>query len=121
MPDINFNLLNPSAELYSGPQVQMDPVAAYEKAKATRQSNMLAAQQGMGLRTGGSLADLSSQYGANMANIALGKGNIEAAKTAAEYGAYGNMLNVGTDLALRKFGGGAPGSVVKESSIKDNI
>ena len=42
MPEVNFNLLNPSAELYSGPQVQMDPVAAYEKAKATRQSNMLA-------------------------------------------------------------------------------
>lgn len=42
MPEVNFNLLNPNAELYSGPQVQMDPVAAYEKAKATRQSNMLA-------------------------------------------------------------------------------
>jgi len=42
MPEVNFNLLAPTADLYSGPQVQMDPVAAYEKAKATRQSNMLA-------------------------------------------------------------------------------
>ena len=78
--------------------------------------NMLAAQQGMGLRTGGSLADLSSQYGANAANIALGKGNIEAQKTAAEYGAYGNMLNVGTDLAMQKFGGAKPQTTPQTTS-----
>ena len=42
MPEVNFNLLAPTADLYSGPQVKMDPVAAYEKAKADRQSNMLA-------------------------------------------------------------------------------
>ena len=78
---------------------------AYQRYMEQQQNryNMLAAQQGMGLKTGGSLADLSSQYGANAANIALGKGNIEAQKTAAEYGAYGNMLNVAGDFAAKKF------------------
>ena len=42
MPEVNFNLLNPSAELYSGPQVALDPVKAYETAQAKQQSNMLA-------------------------------------------------------------------------------
>ena len=81
---------------------------AYQRYMEQQQQryNMLSAQQGIGIRTGGSLADLSSQYGSNMANIALGKGNIEAQKTAAEYGAYGNMLNVAGDVAARKFGGG---------------
>lgn len=42
MPEVNFNLLNPGAELYSGPQVTLDPVKAYETAQAKQQSNMLA-------------------------------------------------------------------------------
>ena len=81
---------------------------AYQRYMEQQQQryNMLSAQQGIGIKTGGSLADLSSQYGANMANIALGKGNIEAQKTAAEYGAYGNMLNIAGDVAARISGGG---------------
>lgn len=96
---------------------------AYQRYVEQQQNryNMLRGQQGMGFQAGGSLADLSNQYAANMANIAMGKGNIEAQKTASEYGAYGNMLNVGTDLAMRKFGGNAPGSVVNPNTIKDNI
>lgn len=41
MPELNFNLLSPSAELYSGPQVKLDPQAAYDTAQAQQQSNML--------------------------------------------------------------------------------
>ena len=42
MPELNFNLLSPGTELYSGPQVALDPVKAYETAQAKQQSNMLA-------------------------------------------------------------------------------
>ena len=42
MPEVNFNLLNPDAALYSGPNVVMDPQKAYAEARAQRQSNMLA-------------------------------------------------------------------------------
>jgi hypothetical protein len=41
MPELNFNLLAPSSELYSGPQVKLDPQAAYEAAQAQQQTNML--------------------------------------------------------------------------------
>lgn len=41
MPELNFNLLAPTSELYSGPQVKLDPQAAYDTAQAQQQSNML--------------------------------------------------------------------------------
>ena len=80
---------------------------AYQRFMEQQQNryNMLSGQQGLGARMAGSLADLSSQYGSNLANIALGKGNIEAQKTAAEYGAYGAGLNALTDFGMQKFGG----------------
>lgn len=66
--------------------------------------NRLRGQQQTGFQAGGSLADLSNQYAVNMANIALGKGNVEAQKTASEYGAYGNMINTAADYAGKKWG-----------------
>ena len=67
--------------------------------------NMLAGQQGVGYRAGGALADLSTGYGANMANIAMGQGAIDAAQTAAKYKMYGDILGSATN-----FGGSVAGA-----------
>ena len=89
---------------------------AYQRFMEQQQNryNMLSGQQRLGATTAGSLADLSSSYGANLANIALGKGQVEAQKTAGEYSGYGNMLQgatnfIGSAGAQGAFGGGTGG------------
>lgn len=42
MPEVNFNLLNSTPNLYSGPQVALDPQKAYAEAQTQQQQNMLA-------------------------------------------------------------------------------
>ena len=86
--------------------------------------NMLAGQQGVGFRAGGALADLSTGYGANMANFAMGQGAIDAAKTGAKYSMYGDILKSGTNALGSYLGGGGGtkvGSVVDPNTIKDNL
>ena len=55
--------------------------------------NMLAAQQGVGFRAGGALADLGSQYAANMSNLGIGAGNVRAQSTLNKAGAWSNALS----------------------------
>jgi len=80
---------------------------AYQRYMEQQQNryNMLAGQQGVGFRAGGALADLSTNYGTNLANIAMGQGANEAAQTAAKYGMYGDILNAGAN-----FGGSVAGA-----------
>ena len=84
---------------------------AYDRYMAQNQNryNMLAGQQGVGYRAGGALADLSTNYGANMANIAMGQGANEAAQTAAKYGMYSDILKSGTNAVGSFMGGGGFG------------
>ena len=56
--------------------------------------NMLAAQQGVGFRAGGALADLGSQYAANMSNLGIGAGNVRAQSTLNKAGAWSNALSL---------------------------
>ena len=70
--------------------------------------NMLSGQQGVGYRAGGALADLSTGYGANMANFAMGQGAIDAAKTASQYKMYGDILGSATNALGSYFGGKMP-------------
>lgn len=85
---------------------------------------------GVGQQTAGALADLSTNYGANMANFSMGAGAIDAAKTAAEYEAYQNMLGAGINFGGSVAGKGGfgkffsqkpAGSVVNPNTINDNI
>ena len=94
--------------------------SAYDRYRQRQQDiyNMLYGQQRLGAQTAGSLADLSSSYGANLANIALGKGNIEAQKTAGEYGAYGAGVNALTDWAMQKYGKTPDTTQVPEIGLK---
>lgn len=80
---------------------------AYKRFMEQQQNryNMLSGQQGLGFRAGGALSDLSTGYGANMANMALGKGAIDAAKIGARYSMYGDILGAGTN-ALGSYLGG---------------
>ena len=97
---------------------------AYDRymAQNLQRYNMLSGQQGVGYRAGGALADLSTNYGTNLANIAMGQGAVDAAKTAARYGMYGNILNAGTNALGSYLGGGTKvGSVVDPNTIKDNL
>lgn len=84
--------------------------AAYDAYRQRQQDiyNMLAGQQGVGYRAGGALADLSTGYGANMANFAMGQGAIDAAKTASQYKMYGDILSSGTNALGSYFGGKTP-------------
>ena len=66
--------------------------------------NMLRGQQQTGYQAGGALSDLSTGYGANTANFAMGQGAIDAAKTAAKYGMYGDILGSATNM-LGSIGG----------------
>ena len=70
--------------------------------------NMLAGQQGVGYQAGGALSDLSTGYGANMANFAMGQGAIDAAKTAAKYGMYSDILGSATNALGAYMGGKMP-------------
>ena len=105
---------------------------AYQRFMEQQQNryNMLAGQQGVGYRAGGDLANLSTNYGANMANIAMGQGAVDAAQTAAKYGMYGDILSSGTNFLGsvggkggfgKFFGGKSAGSVVDPNTIKDNL
>ena len=80
---------------------------AYDRYMAQNQNryNMLAGQQGVGYRAGGDLANLSTNYGANMANFYIGAGALDAAKTKAKYDMYTGILNAGTN-----FGGSVAGA-----------
>jgi hypothetical protein len=73
---------------------------AYDRYMAQQQNryNMLSGQQGVGYRAGGALSDLSQNYGTNMANFSMGQGAIDAAKTAAKYKMYGDILGAGTNF-----------------------
>jgi hypothetical protein len=84
---------------------------AYQRYMEQQQNryNMLAGQQGVGFRAGGALSDLSQTYGANMANYAMKQGGIEAAKTAAKYGMYGDILNSGANFLGSVYGKGGFG------------
>ena len=72
--------------------------------------NMLAGQQGVGYRAGGALADLSTGYGNQMANFAMGKGAIDAAKTASQYKMYGDILGSAANLGGNIAGAGGFGN-----------
>jgi hypothetical protein len=91
---------------------------------------MPAGQQGVGAQAGGNLANLSTDYGANMANYAMGQGGIEAAKTAAKYSMYGNMLNAGANFGGsvagaggfgKFFGGGSGGGQFGANSMQSQL
>ncbi|CAB4164267.1 hypothetical protein UFOVP830_17 [uncultured Caudovirales phage] len=78
---------------------------AYDRYMQQQQNryNMLAGQQGVGMRAGGALADLSTGYGANMANLATGQGAVEAAKIAGQNAGYTQALG-----GVTNFLGGNP-------------
>ena len=67
---------------------------AYQRYMEQQQNryNMLSGQQGVGYKAGGALADLSTGYGANMANFAMGQGAVDAAKIDSQYKMYGDIL-----------------------------
>ena len=80
--------------------------------------NMLAGQQGVGYRAASDLGNLSSEYGANLANLAMGKGNVEAKGVLGKYGAITNYLAQNEEEGKQAigamtgipFGGGGGGS-----------
>jgi len=55
--------------------------------------NMLAQQQGRGYTAGTALSDLSSGYGANIANLTLGGGNVRAESVLGQQSAYTQGVN----------------------------
>lgn len=91
--------------------------------------NMLSGQQGVGMRAGGALADLSTGYGANMANYAMGQGAIDAAKIGAKYSMYGDILKSGANFAgnvagsggFGNFFGGGGGSTYGANSMQSQL
>lgn len=84
---------------------------AYDRymAQNLQRYNMLSGQQGVGYRAGGALADLSTGYGANMANFAQTGGAIDAAKIGSQYKMYGDILGSGTNFLGSVYGGGGFG------------
>jgi hypothetical protein len=106
---------------------------AYDRYRQQKQDlyNILAAQQGVGTQAGGNLANLTTNYGANMANYAMGQGAIDAAKTASQYDMYGDILNAGTNFlgsvggkgGFGKFfgGGGGGGSTYGANSMQSQL
>lgn len=63
---------------------------------------------GVGQQTAGSLADLSTGYGANMANMSMGAGAIDAAQTAGKYKMFTDILGAGTNALGSYMGGKMP-------------
>lgn len=68
---------------------------AYDRymAQNLQQYNMLAQQQGRGYTAGTALSDLSSGYGANIANLTLGGGNVRAESVLGQQSAYTQGVN----------------------------
>jgi len=83
---------------------------AYDRymAQNLQRYNMLRGQQQTGYQAGGDLANLSTGYGANMANFALGQGGIDAAKTGSQYKMYGDILGSVTNALGSYMGGKMP-------------
>ena len=84
---------------------------AYQRYMEQNQNkyNMLSGQQGMGFRAGNALADLSTGYGANMGNLAMGKGQIDAQRIKDVYGGVNQMVGGATNFLGGNpfnFGGG---------------
>lgn len=98
---------------------------AYDRYRQRQQDiyNMLRGQQQTGYQAGGALSDLSTGYGANMANFAMGQGAIDAAKIGSQYKMYGDILGTGTNALGSFLGGKGPkvGSVVNPNTINDNL
>lgn len=63
---------------------------------------------GVGYQTAGNLADLSSTYGTNLANLSMGQGSIDAAQTAAKYGMFSDILGSATNALGSYMGGKTP-------------
>lgn len=83
---------------------------AYDRYRQRQQDiyGMLRQQQQTGYQAGGDLANLSTGYGANMANFAQTGGAIDAAKTASQYKMYGDILSAGSNALGSYFGGKMP-------------
>jgi hypothetical protein len=104
---------------------------AYDRYRQQKQDlyNILAAQQGVGTQAGGNLANLTTNYGANMANYAMGQGAIDAAKIGAKYGMYGDILKSGANFAgnvagsggFGNFFGGGGGSTYGANSMQSQL
>ena len=75
---------------------------------------------GVGQQAAGSLSDLGTNYGTNMANLSMGQGAVDAAQTAAKYDMYGNILNAGAN-ALGGYLGSRTPSTLNQGGMGGNF
>jgi len=73
--------------------------------------NMLAQQQGRGYEAGTDLSNLSSNYGANLANLTLGSGNVRAESVLGQRAGYTSAVNSLISGAGNYMSGGGLSSV----------
>lgn len=86
---------------------------AYDRYRQRQQDiyDRFSGQQAVGYKASNALADLSSGYGTNLANLAMGQGAVDAAATGAKYKMYGDIFNTGANALGDYFGGKTPKTV----------